>query len=201
MFGALLYRAALAAERTRQEMFQTDSFPTAQAVNGSAPAPVRGTLNGKPFQSLSDSDPRIGEKLEVFAAGDYMWISYADIASIQIEPPKKLRDLLWAPAQVVGGPTLRSRELGEVLLPVISPLSYQHPDDDVRLGRATEWCADENGDEAPYGFKKSAGGWRRDSVLRNSRPANRTSCAGLLGFGLSGAKRDRDMVWPSISNR
>jgi type VI secretion system protein ImpE len=153
MIGALLYRAALAAERTRQEMFQTDSFPTAQAVNGSAPTPVRGTLNGKPFQSLSDADPRIGEKLEVFAAGDYMWIAFADIASIQIEPPKKLRDLLWAPAQVVGGPTLRSRELGEVLLPVISPLSYQHPDDDVRLGRATEWCADENGDEAPYGLK------------------------------------------------
>jgi type VI secretion system protein ImpE len=152
MFGTLLYRAALAAERIRQGMFENKTFPKL-ALNGSAPLPVRGKLNGKPFQSLSDADPRIGEKLEIFAAGDYLWISYSDISSIQIEPPKKLRDLLWAPAKVIGGPALRSRELGDVLLPVISPLSWQHEDDDVRLGRATEWCADEHGEEAPYGLK------------------------------------------------
>jgi type VI secretion system protein ImpE len=152
MLGALLYHAALAAERTRQQMFETKSFPK-QSVNGVAPGSVKGKLNGKEFQSLTDADPRIGEKLEVFAAGDYLWISYSDIASIQIEPPKKLRDLLWAPAKIVAGPALQSRELGEVLLPVISPLSFQHADDDVRLGRATEWCQDENGDEAPYGLK------------------------------------------------
>jgi type VI secretion system protein ImpE len=153
MLGALLCRAALAAERTRRAMFESKAFPNKPAVNGSAPLPLRGTLNGKPFESLSDADPRLGEKLEVFAAAEYLWISFADIASIQIETPKKLRDLVWAPAKIVAGPSLRSSELGEVLLPVLSPLSYQHPDDDVRLGRATEWCADENGDEAPFGLK------------------------------------------------
>jgi len=153
MLGALLYRAALAAERTRQEMFETKSFPKQHPVNGSAASPVKGKLNGKEFQSVSDADPRIGEKLEVFAAGDYLWISYADIASIQMEPPTKLRDLLWAPAKILTGPAFDSRELGEVLLPVISPLSFQHPDDDIRLGRATEWCEDENGEQSPYGLK------------------------------------------------
>jgi type VI secretion system protein ImpE len=153
MLGVLLYRAALAAERTRQGMFETNTFPRQAAVNGSSPAPIRGKLNGKPFASLADADTRIGEKLEVFAAGDYLWISYSDIASIEIEPPKKLRDLLWAPAKVVAGPALLSREIGEVLLPVISPLSWQHSDDDVRLGRATEWLADENGGESPFGLK------------------------------------------------
>jgi type VI secretion system protein ImpE len=152
LLGTLLYRAALASERTRQEMFETKSFPK-QVVNGVTHAPLRGKLNGKEFSSLTDADPRIGEKLEVFAAGGYMWISYTDIATIQIEPPKKLRDTLWSPAKVIAGPALRSREIGEILLPVISPLSWQHPDDDVRLGRATEWCADENGEEAPYGLK------------------------------------------------
>jgi type VI secretion system protein ImpE len=153
MLGALLYRAALAAERIRQNMFETKSFPAKQSVNGVAPAPVSGKLNGKPFQSISDADPRIGEKLEVFAGGDYMWVSFADIALIHIEPPKKLRDLLWAPAKLLGGPSLRSKELGDILIPVISPLSWQHDDDDIRLGRATEWCADESGNEAPYGLK------------------------------------------------
>jgi type VI secretion system protein ImpE len=38
------------------------------------------------------------------------------------------------------GPAFRGTELGEVLLPVLAPFSYQHPDDNVKLGRATEWA-------------------------------------------------------------
>ena len=110
-------------------------------------------MNGREFTSIADADSRLGSKLEVFAAGDYMWISFRDIAGIEIEPPKRLRDLLWAPAKLQTGPTFRSRDLGEVLLPVMSPLSSQHPDDVVRLGRTTEWCEDESGEIAPFGQK------------------------------------------------
>lgn len=149
--GTLLYKAALNAEKTRQEMFEKKTYPK-QAVDGALTG-VQGKLNGKEFQSLSDADPRIGEKLEVFAAGDYMWISYQDIASIQIEAPKRLRDLLWAPAKLVTGPTFRSRDLGEILLPAISPGSWQHPEDEVKLGRVSEWCEDEAGEIAPFGLK------------------------------------------------
>src|ERR1700722_6823485 len=87
MLGALLYRAALAAERTRQEMFESKSYPKAPSPDAVAAPALKGKLNGKEFVSLADADPRISEKLEVFAAGDYLWISYADIASIHIEPP------------------------------------------------------------------------------------------------------------------
>ena len=149
--GTLLYKAALNAEKTRQEMFEKKTYPR-QVVNGAA-ATVRGKLNGKEFQSLSDSDPRIGEKLEVFAAGDYMWIGYQDIAAFRMEPPKRLRDLLWAPAKLVTGPTFRSRDLGEIMLPAIAPGSWQHPDDEVKLGRVSEWCEDETGEVAPFGQK------------------------------------------------
>jgi type VI secretion system protein ImpE len=149
--GTLLYKAALNAEKTRQEMFEKKTYPK-QTLNGAATA-VQGKLNGKEFQSLSDADPRIGEKLEVFAAGDYMWISYHDIASVRLEAPKRLRDLLWAPAKLVTGPTFRSRDLGEILLPVLSPGSWQHPDDEVKLGRMSDWCEDEAGEVAPFGQK------------------------------------------------
>lgn len=152
LLGTLTYKAALAAERTRQEMFEGKIFPKT-VVNGATSAPVRGKLNGKEFQSLSDADPRIGEKLEVFAGPDYMWISYTDIASIRIQPPKRLRDLLWTPAKLLTGPTFRSRELGDILLPAISPLSWQNPDDEVRLGRVSEWFEDESGEVAPFGQK------------------------------------------------
>ncbi len=149
--GTLLYKAALNAEKTRQEMFESKTYPK-QLVNG-ATTTVQGKLNGKEFKTLSDADPRVGEKLEVFAAGDYMWISYQDVAAIRIDPPKRLRDLLWAPAKLMTGPTFRSKDLGEILLPVITPLSWQHPEDEVRLGRVTEWCEDEAGEIAPFGQK------------------------------------------------
>jgi type VI secretion system protein ImpE len=149
--GTLLYKAALSAEKTRQEMFEKKTYPK-QALNG-ASTPIRGKLNGKEFQSLSDSDPRVGEKLEVFAAGDYMWISYQDIATVRLEAPKRLRDLLWAPAKLVTGPSFRSRDLGEILLPALSPGSWQHPDDEVKLGRVSDWCEDETGEVAPFGQK------------------------------------------------
>jgi type VI secretion system protein ImpE len=151
MLGTLMYKAALNAENLRQEMFEAKTYPK-HAGDGLA-APVKGKLNGQEFQTLSDADLRIGEKLEVFAAGDYMWISYQDIASIKIEPPKRLRDLLWMPAKLLTGPAFRNRELGEILLPAISPLSWQHADDEVRLGRVSEWCEDEAGEVVPFGQK------------------------------------------------
>jgi type VI secretion system protein ImpE len=133
--GALLYRAALHAERTRQEMFQKSDFPEGSP----APHPVAGTLNGRSFQALTDADPRIGARLEVFAAGQYLWIPFEHIATVRMSPPKKLRDMLWSPAVVRTGPGFRGVELGEVLLPILAPLSWQHPDVAVRLGRITDW--------------------------------------------------------------
>ena len=81
----------------------------------------------------------MGPRLELFAAGAYLWIPFEHIEAIEIQKPSRLRDLLWVPALVRTGPSFRGTELGEVLLPVLSPFSYKHPDDNVRLGRATEW--------------------------------------------------------------
>ena len=145
--GALLYRAAIGAERTRQEKFQSP-------LNGAAePAIVGGTLNGKTFQSIEDADPRIGARLEVFAGGNYMWIPFAHIASLEMKPPKRLRDLLWAPATILGGLGSGGSDLGEVLLPVLSPFSWRHADDAVRLGRMTVWEEGPDGLSIPYGQK------------------------------------------------
>jgi type VI secretion system protein ImpE len=146
--GTLLYQGALVAERTRQEMFQTGRLPA-----GSAAAPVAGTVDGRPFQSLADADPRVGARLEVFAAGQYLWVPLEHVASVRMDAPKRLRDLLWAPAVLRTGPGFRGTDLGQVLLPVLAPLSWQHPDPAVRLGRVTEWRALEDGAQAPVGQK------------------------------------------------
>jgi type VI secretion system protein ImpE len=147
MTGAMLYRAALHAERTRHELFEKKDYPSSASTGEPG-----GTLNGKAFESLGDSDSRIGPRLEVFAAGQYMWVPLAHVASIDMQPPKRLRDLLWAPILLRTGPAFKGVEIGEVLMPVLSPFSFRHPDDAVRLGRATVW-EDAGGNEVPYGQK------------------------------------------------
>jgi type VI secretion system protein ImpE len=148
--GALLYSGALHAERTRTEFFQKREYPKPA---GEPAAPLTGTLNGQPFESFEDADPRIGARLEVFAAGQYLWLPLEHIASIEMEAPKRLRDLLWSPALVRTGPAFKGRELGEVLIPALTPLSFLNADDAVRLGRLTVWQEIEDGGAAPSGQK------------------------------------------------
>lgn len=146
--GAVLYYAALHAEKTRHQLFEKQEFPKDRST-GSSP----GTLNGKPFQSLRDADPDIGPRLEVFAAGAYLWIPFEHIASLEMEPPRRLRDTLWTPALVRTGPSFKGTDLGEVLIPAIYPFSWNHPDENVWLGRITDWAADDEGNEYPSGQK------------------------------------------------
>lgn len=147
--GSLLYRSALHAERLRQEMFLAQ-VPVAQ----SQPSDVlSGTLNDAPFTRLSDADPRIGARLEVFVAGQYSWIPLDQIASITASPPQRLRDLLWIPAVVRPGPDYKDVELGEVLIPALTPLAWQHEDEEVRLGRVTDWQELPDGSVVPVGQK------------------------------------------------
>jgi len=146
--GAVVYYSALHAEKTRHELFQKLDYPKVSA----APSPP-GKLNGKPFQSLRDADPDISARLEVYAAGAYVWIPFEHIASVEMPPPRRLRDTLWAPALVRTGPSFKGMELGEVLVPIIYPFSWRHPDESVWLGRVTGWSADEQGHEYPSGQK------------------------------------------------
>ncbi|MGA2890549.1 MAG: type VI secretion system accessory protein TagJ [Terracidiphilus sp.] len=146
--GTLLYRSGLYAERTRQVMFANRETPASrsQAVYG-------GILNGKAFNNFIDADPRIGANLEVFIAGSYTWIPMCYLRRLEVEPPVSLRDLVWARARVETSPEFRLQEIGEVLLPVLCPLSSRHPDESVQLGRESAWEPDDALDEIPYGSK------------------------------------------------
>ena len=146
--GAVLYYSALHAEKIRHELFRKEEYPKTEAAGSAS-----GTLNGKPFQSIRDADPQIGPRLEVYAAGAYLWIPLEHIASIEMEAPRRLRDTLWSPAFVKTGPSFKGTELGEVLIPVVYPFSWKNADESVWLGRSTEWVADDQGQEYPSGQK------------------------------------------------
>jgi type VI secretion system protein ImpE len=142
--GVMLYRSALFAERQRHDSFEHGGFP---AERDDWAGDRSGVANGKVFGSFSDADPRTGAWLELFVAGNYMLLPIEHVASIRIPPPQRLRDLLWTPAAVRTTQSFKGTELGEVLLPVLAPFSWKHPDEAVRLGRVTVW-------EQPEGYEQ-----------------------------------------------
>lgn len=161
--GALFYRGVLNAEKTRHEMFEKQEYP--KPPENVSNVHVTGTINGTAFRDLTDSDPRVGANLEMFVAGSYMWVPFSLLSSIQIQPPKRLRDLLWVPAIVRTSAAFQGRELGEVLLPVLHPFSWRSTDPAVRLGRATAWEGSENEDPMPRGQKMLLAGDQEWPVL------------------------------------
>jgi type VI secretion system protein ImpE len=103
--------------------------------------PLTGTLNGKPFQLLRDADDVFGDYLEAFARGSYYWVPLDQIAGVGANPPKYPRDLLWLPAKL----TLRDGGEGDVFLPAVYPFSHENADEQIKLGRATDWQGGEGG--------------------------------------------------------
>jgi type VI secretion system protein ImpE len=145
--GAILYFSALNAEKMRHDMFARRAWPETR------PARVpSGRINGRQFHSVCDADPVIGARLEFFAAGSYAWLAFEHIASIRLETPRRLRETLWAPAAVRTKQSFHGAELGEVLIPVLYPFSWQSPYESVWLGRETRY-AEEDGRERPVGQK------------------------------------------------
>ena len=176
--GVMLYRSALFAERQRQDLFERGEFP---AEKDDGDSDRGGQANGQPFSYFADADPRTGARLELFAAGNYLLLPLEHVASIQIPPPKRLRDLLWTPAAVRTTPSFKGTELGEVLLPVLAPFSWKHPDEAVRLGRMTVWEKRE-GHDYPRSIRPEdvAGGRRGNSISRAARTRVQSSLRGRL---------------------
>jgi type VI secretion system protein ImpE len=145
--GTLLYRSAFQAERLRREMYEKKAFPQTEAE------PItKAILNGSESGTVEDADPRIGPRLEVYAAGSYMWLPLAHIASIRMEAPKRVRDLIWIPAILKTGPKCGGLDLGEVMIPALTPFAFRHADNSVKLGRQTVW-EETDGVVAPAGQK------------------------------------------------
>jgi len=152
--GAVLYMSAMHGERIRHKTFADKDFPSTTPDDTKLRGGTAILTNGetKTFDWMEDSDPRVGPRFELFAAGAYLWIGYEHIDSLEFQPVTRLRDLLWRPAFIRTASSFKGTELGEVLLPANFVFSYKHPDNMVKLGRTTIW--DTTGDDPiPYGQK------------------------------------------------
>lgn len=112
-------------------------------------APVRGMLNGKPFESLRDADDLFGTVLEVVGQGTYYWVPLEEIETLQASPPRFPRDLIWYPARI----SIRSGAAGDVFLPALYPNTHEHADNQVKLGRMTDWKSADGGPVLGMGLR------------------------------------------------
>jgi type VI secretion system protein ImpE len=163
------YRNALAADRARRGLFAGQSphffsdppehvglrWQAAEALRHGRPADavglldraqavtptVSGHLNGTPFDEIRDEDDLLAGVLEVFARDGYYWVPMDQVRTLVVNPPRFPRDLLYAPAKLA----LADGSAGDVFLPVLYPGSYEHADEAIRLGRMTDWSADNDG--------------------------------------------------------
>jgi type VI secretion system protein ImpE len=110
---------------------------------------LTGRLNDKPFDDLRDCDDLFGGILEVFAQGNYFWVPLELVELVAINPPRFPRDLLWPAARL----ETSAGEAGKVFLPALYPDSYSHADDQVKLGRKTDWIGDDNGPVLGHGLR------------------------------------------------
>ena len=138
---ALLVQALkLSADQQHKEaqLLRDHAFEMASATAG--------TINGQAFEWISDADARLGPVLEAIVNGQYYWIPFSQIQSIQIDEPADLRDVVWMPVHFVwvnGGDAVG-------LIPTRYPDSENHQESAIKLARKTEWT--KLNDETFIGF-------------------------------------------------
>jgi type VI secretion system protein ImpE len=96
---------------------------------------LSGEADGQEFESLRDSDDLVGPVLELIVQGKYTWLPLEQVARLEIDAPRQLRDLMWAPSRIA----LKDGTKGDVFIPALYTASMASPDEHVKLGRITDW--------------------------------------------------------------
>jgi type VI secretion system protein ImpE len=162
--GVQVYRDNIKAERDRQRLFSDGLSPhflseppayvdlhlaainrmregniaeakqTLERAEEERPA-LSGKLNNRPFKDFRDYNDLVGPVLELIVKDKYTWLPMEQIKKLDVAPPKQLRDLIWTAARVES----LDGTIGEVFLPVLYASSSEHSNNQVRLGRMTDW--------------------------------------------------------------
>ncbi len=103
---------------------------------------VSGMCDDQPFDDFRDLDDMSFAFFEVFtSAGLYYWVPIDRVELIEFKAPERPRDLLWRPAHMI----VRNGPDGEVFFPVLYPNANAAADENIRLGRVTQWQGGEDG--------------------------------------------------------
>jgi type VI secretion system protein ImpE len=162
--GVMVYRANINAERERRRVFAEGVQPhflreppayidlhvaalgqmlkgqTAEAratldrAEEDRPA-IAGKIGDRQFEDFRDYDDFVAPVLELIVKDKYVWLPFEQIKRIEVSPPKQLRDMLWASARIEA----LDGTIGEVYMPTLYQGTSDSDNDQVRLGRMTDW--------------------------------------------------------------
>ena len=93
------------------------------------------TVNGEEFSDFRDYNDLTMCVFEVIHKDMYVWLPFEDILKIEFTKPNSLRDLYWLQGQV----ELRNGSNGEIFFPTLYSGTWKSENDQVRLGRMTDW--------------------------------------------------------------
>ncbi len=164
MIGSLIFRQNLKAERDRLRLFSDSQKPefimpppdyviglltannrlregnAAEAreildqIENERPA-FACKINGVEAEDFRDYNDLTSCVFEVIVKDTYIWLPMEQVEKIEFIAPKSLRDLFWIQAKVetVNGTN------GEMFFPSLYANSFKSDNDQVRLGRMTDW--------------------------------------------------------------
>jgi type VI secretion system protein ImpE len=164
MIGSKIYQQNFKAERDRLKYFsdgQSPEFMTAKppyvndllaagnrvregntdeartlldSVEENRPA-FRCRINDEGVSDFRDYNDLTMCVFEAIHKDAYMWIPFEQVEKVELYRPKSLRDLYWIQAKV----DLVNGTGGEMFLPALYAGSWKSSNDQVRLGRMTDW--------------------------------------------------------------
>lgn len=123
---------------------------------------VTGDAGGEAFDDFRDVDDLTAPIFEVLTStGKYFWIPIERVERIELRSPQRPHDLLWRRAHMIvqGGPD------GEVYLPTLYAGSHADADDQIRLGRMTQWRGTEGSPVRGAGQRLFLAGEEARSIL------------------------------------
>ncbi len=164
MIGSLIFRQNLKAERDRLKLFSDSLKPefimsppdyvvgllmannrlregnAAEArklldeVEEQRPA-FSCKINGEEASDFRDYNDLTNCIFEVIVKDTYVWLPMEHVEKIEFIAPKSLRDLFWIQAKVE---TINGTN-GEMFFPALYANSFKSDNDQIRLGRMTDW--------------------------------------------------------------
>jgi type VI secretion system protein ImpE len=158
--ASVALRAGDAQEAARLVAEAEEQRPMAA---GTMAAPDGEAVTFDDFRDIDDWHAGFFEVLTT--TGKYFWIPTERVLSVEFHPPRRPRDLALrrATMSVAAGPD------GEVYLPTIYDWPDVDVDDQLRLGRATDWRGPEGGPVQGLGQRIFLAGEEACSIMELSR--------------------------------
>jgi len=98
---------------------------------------ITGTINETPFRGFFNTDTLQAFFIEAFVYNKYVCIPIEYVKELIITTPETMIDLLWKSARI----TTWNGIVMNCFLPVLYPETYQHPNDEIKFGKMTDWIS------------------------------------------------------------